>query len=209
MIKDYKPINKGTKQLFENPVLEGLSRTNFWFPVTLYYLLALGVLVYGLATETFVWWSIPLLIITGFLVFSLVEYLIHRFLFHFEPKNERQKKLLYTIHGVHHEFPRDKDRLVMPPVVSILLAAGFFLLFYAVTGKFSFLFFPGFAGGYSTYLFIHYAVHAYRPPSNFLKYLWIHHTLHHYKDTEAAFAVSFPLWDIFFGTMPEDKKKQI
>ena len=205
-MEDYKPVNKGTTQLFENPVLEGLTRTNFWFPVSLYYILAVAVLVYGFATETFVFLTTAVTFIGGFLSFSLVEYLIHRFLFHFRPKSDKQKKLLYTMHGVHHEFPRDKDRLVMPPVVSILLACIFFALFYFLIGKYAFIFFPGFIAGYSTYLFIHYAVHAYRPPNNFLKYLWKHHSLHHYKDTNSAFAVSFPLWDIIFGTMPGERK---
>ncbi|MGI8892019.1 MAG: sterol desaturase family protein [Bacteroidia bacterium] len=207
MINDYKPNNKGTKQLFENPVLEGLSRTNFWFPILLFYFLSAGLIIYGLATEDFNWWTIPLTFIIGLVMFSLFEYLVHRFVFHFEPKNEKQKKVLYALHGVHHEFPRDKDRLVMPPVVSVVLAVVFFLVFKVAIGKFAFLLFPGFASGYSTYLLIHYAVHAYRPPQNFLKHLWIHHTLHHYKDTEAAFAVSFPLWDILFKTMPDDKKR--
>jgi sterol desaturase/sphingolipid hydroxylase (fatty acid hydroxylase superfamily) len=209
MIKDYKPNNKGTKQLFENPVLEGLSRTNFWFPVSLYYVLSIVVLTYGLATESFNWWGVPLIFIIGLLSFSFAEYLIHRFIFHFVPKNDKQKKLLYAMHGVHHEFPRDKDRLVMPPVVSIILAIVFFFLFQLLIGKYAFIFFPGFASGYSTYLFIHYMVHAYRPPQNFLKLLWKHHTLHHYKDTDAAFAVSFPFWDILFKTMPENKKQQV
>ena len=205
-MEDYKPVNKGTTQLFENPVLEGLTRTNFWFPVSLYYSLAVAVLIYGFATETFTFLTIVVAFIGGLLSFSLVEYLIHRFLFHFRAKNDRQKKLLYTMHGVHHEFPRDKDRLVMPPVVSILLAGLFLALFYFLFGKYAFIFFPGFIAGYSTYLFIHYAVHAYKPPKNFLKYLWKHHSLHHYKDNDAAFAVSFPLWDIIFGTMPGEKK---
>ena len=193
--------------MFENPVLEGLTRTNFWFPVTMYYVAAAGIFIYGLFTETFLWWQILLYLTIGLIVFSFVEYLVHRFLFHFPAVTKKQKEMLYTMHGVHHEFPRDKDRLVMPPVISVLLAIGFFFLFHAVIGKIVYLFYPGFIAGYSTYLFIHYAVHAYRPPNNFLKYLWKHHSLHHYKDTDTAFAVSFPLWDIMFGTMPKEKNK--
>jgi hypothetical protein len=61
--------------------------------------------------------------------FTLVEYLIHRYIFHFTPSNEGEEKLQYNIHGVHHEFPKDKDRLAMPPVLSILVAIFFFILF--------------------------------------------------------------------------------
>lgn len=205
-MEEYKPVNKGTTQLFDNPVLEGLTRTNFWFPVSIYYILAVAVLSYGLITQSYNFWIIPVLFIGGLIIFSLVEYMIHRFLFHFPAKTQKQKELIYTVHGVHHEFPRDKDRLVMPPVVSIILAGVFFVSFYFLIGKYAFIFFPGFIAGYSTYLFIHYAVHAYKPPKNFLKYLWKHHSLHHYKDTDTAFAVSFPFWDIIFGTMPGERK---
>ncbi|MBL0098047.1 MAG: sterol desaturase family protein [Bacteroidetes bacterium] len=68
------------------------------------------------------------------------------------------------------------------------------------------LVFRGFAGGYSFYLLIHYAVHRYRPPKGILKFWWTHHALHHYKSDDAAFAVSNPFWDYLFGTMPNRRK---
>lgn len=61
--------------------------------------------------------------------------------------------------------------------------------------------------GYAIYLFIHYVVHARKPPKNFLKYLWTHHSLHHYVFEDRAFGVSSPLWDIIFKTMPPKIEK--
>jgi sterol desaturase/sphingolipid hydroxylase (fatty acid hydroxylase superfamily) len=90
----------------------------------------------------------------------------------------------------------------MPPVISIFLSAFFYELFFLTMGKPGWIFFAGFVAGYSTYLIIHYAVHSLRPPDNFLKYLWKHHSLHHYSSVNTAYSVSFPLWDILFGTMP-------
>jgi sterol desaturase/sphingolipid hydroxylase (fatty acid hydroxylase superfamily) len=133
----------------------------------------------------------------------LVEYLLHRFVFHFDPKNEKQADIKFKIHGVHHAYPRDKDRLAMPPVISIVLALFFYGLFRLILGSDVIMFFPGFLAGYSTYLIIHYAVHRFRPPLNFLKILWTHHALHHYKDENTAFAVSMPVWDYIFRTLPE------
>lgn len=197
--------NKGTRTLFDNRMLERLTRTPFYIPVTLYYVIGVATLVYaGIAPAihfTRVWWMFP----AGMFLFTLVEYFIHRFVFHFETKTSAGEQIKYHIHGVHHEYPRDKDRLVMPPVMSIVISSGFLAIFQAIFGAAGWLFFGGFVAGYSNYLMVHYAVHAWRPPSNFLRVLWTHHALHHYSDPEGAFAVSFPLWDHVFGTLPERK----
>ena len=65
--------------------------------------------------------------LVGILIWTPTEYLLHRFVFHFSPKNpsERMKRLLFLMHGVHHAEPREKSRLVMPPVVSLPLATLF------------------------------------------------------------------------------------
>lgn len=203
-MKDFKIDNKGSGRLFSNSLLERLTRTHFLFPVILYFLLGFLLVVYAIIDTDICFlrncWMFPL----GMLLFTLVEYLIHRFLFHFNAKSEVELRLQYQIHGVHHEFPRDKDRLVMPPILSILLAALFGSVFYLLLGKTGWIMFAGFLSGYSTYLTIHYSVHALRPPDNFLRVLWKHHSLHHYASVHAAFAVSMPLWDHLFGTMPPE-----
>jgi 4-hydroxysphinganine ceramide fatty acyl 2-hydroxylase len=202
-MKDFKISNKGTTTIFENPVLERLSRTHFAVPVTLYYLASASCLAIAFSNDSISFGQVLWMFPTGLIAFSLVEYLIHRFLFHFNATTEKQQALQYNIHGVHHAFPRDKDRLVMPPLLSIVLAAAFYYLFQWLFADYGLLFFAGFIAGYSTYLVIHYAVHALKPPRNFLKMFWRHHSLHHYAATDAAFSVSFPFWDYLFGTMPE------
>lgn len=200
--------NTGTARLFESRLLEKLTRTSFLVPVSLYYIIAVACIAYAAFYTEQQLIRLLYLFPLGMITFTLVEYLIHRFIFHFEPENKKQEKLKYNIHGVHHEFPKDKDRLAMPPVISLLVAMVFFFLFYALMGQTVWLFFSGFSAGYSTYLVIHYAVHRYRPPANFLKYLWKHHSLHHYKSDEAAFSVSLPIWDILFKTMPVVSSKK-
>ncbi|CAN5468023.1 sterol desaturase family protein [soil metagenome] len=201
-MRSYPIKNKGTTSLFRNKLLEKLTRTHFAFPVTMYLVVATIILIYSATSTNLEMWRSLYLIPLGLIVFSLVEYCIHRFLFHFHAEDEKQANFKYKIHGVHHEFPRDKDRLVMPPVISILLALLFYGIFSLILGRQVLLFFPGFLSGYSVYLFIHYSVHRFRPPNNFLKKLWTHHALHHYKSEDAAFAVSLPIWDHLFGTMP-------
>ncbi|MFM9027223.1 MAG: sterol desaturase family protein [Bacteroidota bacterium] len=205
-MKDFRIDNKGSGRIFSNRLLERLTRTHFTIPVVLYYLVGIATLSYAvwspLISLSHFFWMFPL----GMIVFSFVEYLIHRFVFHFHAETEHAKQIQYSIHGIHHEFPRDKDRLVMPPIMSVVLASLFLILFLGLFGLNGWIFFGGFMSGYSTYLVIHYAVHAWRPPDNFLKYLWKHHSLHHYAGTDVAFAVSMPLWDMLFGTMPKKTK---
>jgi 4-hydroxysphinganine ceramide fatty acyl 2-hydroxylase len=207
-MKNFRIDNKGTTRLFENRIFEALTRTYFAVPVIMYSVLAGILLIYAAFYGKINFLHILYLFPAGVLLFTLVEYLIHRFVFHFNPVNEKQEKIKYNIHGVHHEFPRDKDRLVMPPVISAVLAILFFSIFKVLMDDYVYLFYPGFLCGYSIYLLIHYAVHRYRPPQNFLKYYWKHHSLHHYKSDDTAFSVSFPFWDYLFGTMPAKAGQQ-
>jgi len=124
-----------------------------------------------------------------------------------QPNKKWKRKAQYHMHGIHHEFPKDKDRLAMPPLLSAMLAMGFFLLFYSLMHTKVFGFLPGFMTGYASYLLVHYIIHAYPPPKNFFKELWVNHAIHHYKDDTVIFGVSSPLWDYIFGTTLKRKKK--
>lgn len=196
-----KPHHQGTKRLFENPVLEWLTRTHIAVPLIVFFIYA-SVLLYWSITHTTL--SAPLTVsmfFLGLIAFTWVEYMVHRYLFHMGTSTETRAKMQYTMHGVHHEFPKDKERLAMPPVLSITIATLLLFLFRMVLGDFVFSFLPGFLVGYALYLSVHYMVHAYAPPKNFLKILWINHSVHHYKDGKAVYGVSSPLWDYIYGTM--------
>ena len=116
-----KIYNKGTTVQFNNRFIESLTRTHFLVPVTMYSSLALAVIAYAAYIRFPDPWRMLYIIPAGILSFSVVEYFIHRYIFHFEAKNHNQELIKYKIHGVHHEYPRDKERLAMPPVFSICL----------------------------------------------------------------------------------------
>lgn len=201
--KPAKPSNRGTKQLFSNPIIEKLSRTHIMVPISILTTAAVGVIYWGLS-KGFIG-ALPLigLFFVGLITFSLIEYLVHRYLFHMVPSTPVKEKIQYSVHGVHHEFPKDKDRLAMPPLLSSTITIILFFLFKLIIGNAVYGFLPGFLVGYCAYLGVHYIVHAYQPPKNIFKVLWIHHGIHHYKDHERAFGVSSPLWDYIFRTMPK------
>lgn len=197
-----KPHVKGTKALFQNKFMERLTRTHIAVPLVVFFIISTGLMIYGFNHSYINAVSAPILFLSGLLVFTLVEYVMHRFLFHLPPKTEKAEKFAYTIHGVHHDYPKDKDRLAMPIPLSLLLSSGFFFLYKLIMGNLVFAFLPGFLIGYASYLWVHYMVHAFQPPKNFWKILWVHHGIHHYKEPHRAFGVSSPLWDLIFRTMP-------
>ena len=198
-----KPHTKGTKALFSNPILEKLTRTHIAIPLVIFTTISTSLIYYGISNELILAIHAPLLFVAGLLTFTLIEYIMHRFVFHLNPRTEKQEKFAYTVHGVHHDYPKDKDRLAMPPPLSLLLSFLFFLFYQLIMGDLVYGFLPGFLMGYAAYLWVHYMVHAFKPPQNAFKVLWIHHGLHHYKDQHNAFGVSSPFWDYIFGTMPK------
>ena len=188
--------------MMKSPHLEKLTRTHIAFPLILFSVISTMLIYYGIIERGFQIPNMSLLFAGGFSLFTLVEYLMHRFLFHLPATSQKREKFVYTIHGVHHDYPKDKSRLAMPPLLSLILATLFFIIFRSIMGDYSFGFLAGFLMGYTVYLAIHYSIHAFKVPGNFLKTLWHHHSIHHYREPNRAFGVSSPFWDMVFGTMP-------
>ncbi len=199
------PKGRGKARLFENPVLEALTRTHPAIIMSIYIPLSAVLLYHYHTTVNPSWAALAGWFLAGMFSWTLAEYLIHRHLFHFPARSPRAKRIVYLLHGVHHEYPRDKERLIMPPVPSILLAAFFFFMFRALMGARVFAFLPGFIIGYLLYASMHYAMHLFRPPAR-LAWLWRLHHLHHYKYPDLIFGVSSPLWDAVFGTLPRKEE---
>jgi len=200
------PKARGTKRLFENPILERLSRTHISLPLIIFGVYSVALLYWSVTHTSLSIGTTVGLFFLGLLAFTFVEYLVHRYVYHVSTHTEWRKKFQYKAHGVHHEFPKDKDRLAMPPLLSITVSTILLLLFRLVMGDFTFAFLPGFLVGYALYLSIHYIIHIYQPPKNFFRALWINHSIHHYKDGDIVFGVSSPLWDYIFGTMHAKNK---
>ena len=201
-----RPKHKGSAQLFQNPVLERLSHTHIAWPVGIFFTMTLLSLYYGFTHGFLSALSALGLFMGGWFLFTYVEYAMHRYLYHVPATTPKRAKFQYTMHGVHHEFPKDKTRLAMPPIITVFVASLLFFVFRLVFGTWAFGVLAGFTFGYATYLFVHYAIHAYAPPKNFLKVWWTHHSQHHYRQDEVAFGVSSTLWDRLIGTMPKPRQ---
>lgn len=148
-------------------------------------------------------------VLGGLAFWTLLEYVLHRWIFHFEPDqaSESQKDISFLIHGVHHDYPHDPDRLVMAPVVAVVLAVLVGAPLRLALGAHAFPgFFAGLLAGYLWYDLTHYAVHHLKPRTALGEAQRRHHYLHHFKTPHQRYGVTTPLWDLVFGTMPRDER---
>lgn len=198
--------NKGQARLFQNPLLEFLTKGHPLVIWGIYTPAIVYMLYYSVANIGYSWLTVLLVFIVAMLFWTLVEYVLHRWVFHWHPTTPGWRRFVYVMHGNHHEYPRDKHRLFMPPLPSVLLASAFFGLYYLVMGNYAFAFWPGFMLGYLMYGTMHYAIHAWAPPK-WAKGLWRNHHLHHYKHGDKGFGVSNTIWDHVFGTLYDTKKE--
>ena len=201
MKKNYISNSQESVRMFKSDFLESLSKVHFLVPVFIF----VPVIIYfiyeafqnnlGIVTFTEMF-------ITGLIVWTLVEYVMHRFLFHYMPADKPwAQRLHFIFHGVHHDYPSDAKRLVLPPSVSIPLALAFYFMFNAILPvNYIYGFFPAFLIGYLFYDESHYAIHHFNFKGKIWKKIKQHHMLHHYSDPAKGYGVSSPLWDKIFGS---------
>jgi sterol desaturase/sphingolipid hydroxylase (fatty acid hydroxylase superfamily) len=195
-----------TCRMFENELLERFSRihpaTPFvaWVPVVVLMLVRSGLRHDVTAAGTVA------LLAAGLVAWTLAEYVLHRHVFHWVNDTAWGRRIHFLLHGVHHEYPSDKDRLVMPLLTSVPLAVIFYSLFTLTMGRaLGEPMFAGFTVGYLCYDGTHYYVHHFVPTTRWGKFLRRHHLTHHFADHDGGFGVSTPLWDLVFRTMPAKK----
>lgn len=201
MAKNFVSNKDESARMFKSDFLEVFSKVHFTVPLFIYipviaYLIYSSVVFHALPVLT-----ILLYIVVGIFVWTITEYILHRFVFHFTPKTEFGNRISFIFHGVHHDYPNDTKRLVMPPSVSVPLSVFFYLVFYYVFGGIYVLpFFAGFLAGYLTYDLSHYAIHHFNMHNKFWLMIKNHHMRHHYKDSSRGYGVSSPVWDTVFKT---------
>lgn len=192
--------------LFRSRFLDFFSRIHPSVPALIYVPMIAALVVLG-ARDGVGALEIVLLVVAGFALWTLSEYWLHRKIFHWDPDHPIGHRLHFIIHGVHHDHPNDRMRLVMPPGASIPLAALFFGLFWLAFGLPTALpLFAGFLIGYLMYDYMHYYLHHVVPRSKLGKRLREQHMRHHFQDHRYGYGVSSPLWDAVFRTLPRTRR---
>jgi sterol desaturase/sphingolipid hydroxylase (fatty acid hydroxylase superfamily) len=199
LVADWSRPRRGEAPMFDSPLLERLSVVNPVFPTVIYLPVGL-LLLWRSAAGPFGVGRSVLLYAAGLVVWSLVEYVAHRGSFHHEPRSENQLAFAYLVHGVHHAYPDDSRRWMMPLTVSLPLSALFFLGFRLALGSYAAATFAGFIHGYLAYDLLHYFIHRGHMPGRIGRFLRQHHMAHHYTKPDRNFGVSSPLWDLVFRT---------
>src|SRR3712207_3860982 len=116
-------------RMFQSDLLETFTHIHPVTPLVIYVPMTCWML-YLAAQRGFSLDAIALFFVCGLAIWSFVEYAMHRFVFHYEPKSAWGKRIHFMVHGVHHDYPQDASRLVMPPIVSLPLAVIFYPLFH-------------------------------------------------------------------------------
>ncbi|KAL7418698.1 fatty acid alpha-hydroxylase [Cryptotrichosporon argae] len=223
---------KESARLFKWDILEALTRTKWyvvpivWGPPTifLFYLSLLQFTDPSITASSVLRLPLPSLptpktsavlctlssFFLGNIVWTILEYTMHRFLFHIDyylPDANWALMLHFLLHGIHHYLPMDRLRLVMPPTLFFILETPFTKLAHVV--------FPKavangvIAGAFAFYILydcMHYALHHTRLPQ-YMADMKRYHLAHHYKNFELGFGVTSKIWDVVFNTvLPVNEK---
>ena len=147
-------------RIFKNPILESFTHVHpiipliLWTPVVAYFFYR-GVTKFELSLGV-----VAIVFLMGIVIWTLTEYVLHRYVFHFPAKSAVMKRFVFLFHGLHHDDPNDPTRLVFPPVPAVMIV---FLLyqFFAllIPAQFMDVFMGSFLIGYLCYDYIHYATH--------------------------------------------------
>lgn len=191
----------GSVRIFGSDLLESMTHISWRLVLAIWVPVILALAAVARHGEGLAWGRIAGIWAAGFLVWTLVEYVLHRWFFHTPPRTPGQIRMHFLAHGIHHFDPHDATRLVFPP----LSGAGIALVLYLVcelvmpTGAACALM-SGLLSGYLVYDMSHYISHHARIRDPWFRYLARYHQAHHHREPEALFGVSSPLWDIVFRT---------
>jgi sterol desaturase/sphingolipid hydroxylase (fatty acid hydroxylase superfamily) len=185
-------------RLFRNDLLERLTLVSPpAFALTWAVFLALALYASWGAT------SLPvsiMLVLLGVLIWTLFEYAMHRFIFHLKPTSALGRWLVFLTHGNHHAAPGDRDRNIMPPMVSVIVSGAIWAMFWMLLGPTGSVLYLGFGIGYVVYDAIHFACHQLPMRGPVLRQLRRHHIRHHHAKQEGNYAITAIFWDRLFGT---------
>ncbi|KAI0497603.1 hypothetical protein KFK09_020835 [Dendrobium nobile] len=201
-------VSKEGPRLFENDIMEFLTRTKWWVIPLVW----LPVVSWSLVMAIRMGISLTqaaLLVMVGMLIWTLLEYSLHRFIFHMNTKNYWSNTMHYLLHGCHHKHPMDSLRLVFPPAAAAIICIPFWGLIRLLSTPIATpAIFAGGLLGYVIYDCTHYYLHHGSPSNQPARYLKRYHVSHHFRIQNKGFGITSSLWDFVFGTLPPALKIQ-
>jgi len=176
-----------------------------WVTIAIYVPLGLLLTYWSLHLEARPWTHVLLWIVIGVFAWTLLEYILHRFIFHWTQVREPWRTFASGLHIAHHRDVEAQDLILAPPLIGFLLGPAEVLLFTILSGSLArgLLIEAGLFIGYFVYEWVHYHVHFGRARGPLMKYWKAYHLYHHFKDPKRSFGVTTPLWDWVFGSRPK------
>ncbi|KAL3577378.1 hypothetical protein D5086_022661, partial [Populus alba] len=198
-------VGREGPRFFESDFMESLTRTvwwaipSIWLPVICYFVLKSVRMGHTLP-------EVALIVVGGVFIWTLLEYTLHRFLFHIKTKSYWGNTMHYLLHGCHHKHPMDGLRLVFPPAATAILLVPFWnMVKLFSTPSTTPALFGGGLLGYVIYDCTHYYLHHGQPANDVPKNLKKYHMNHHFRVQDKGFGITSSLWDRVFGTFPPSK----
>jgi 4-hydroxysphinganine ceramide fatty acyl 2-hydroxylase len=152
------------------------------------------------ATLSHYFWLFPL----GVLLWTLLEYVLHRFIFHIQIplKNPLLRDFVNSSHLLHHASPRDPEKVLVHPAYGLVISSLLFALLLAVfrDAGAAAVTITGIWTGFLYYEAVHYRVHFNLSGSGLIGRQRRAHFHHHFINNKRCFGVTSPLWDYVFGT---------
>ena len=144
----------------------------------------------------------PTSVAVGVLVWTLIEYLLHRFLLHYRPQAPALLAVVEKLHLGHHRDPQDEAKVTVPVSASLPIAGGLLALFRLLAGgwEVAALLLVGSIAGYLYYETVHFRIHCGARLRRWLRPQRADHMFHHFRDQHRCFGVTTPLWDRLLGT---------
>jgi sterol desaturase/sphingolipid hydroxylase (fatty acid hydroxylase superfamily) len=199
-MKEFERHTRG--RMFESDFFEFFSKVHPAAPFVVWVPVALALPAWAVSTGVTSLTLLAVMAPLGFVTWQATEYFAHKKLFHWLGVGPLTRRFHDIVHGFHHKYPDDPDRLVMPLAVSISLAAlvgG--LLWLVQAPAFTVPWFVGFLSGYLFYDFMHWSTHFRKPLTQWERTMRAHHMAHHFAEPELNFGISNRWVDRLMGTM--------
>jgi len=149
-------------------------------------------------------WHLLWLVPAGVLLWTLLEYALHRFVFHIQipVRDPRLREIINASHLAHHASPRDPGRVLVRPSYGLVVSSIVYAVLYALTRSLfsTTALIAGIWAGFLYYEAVHYRVHFSLAASAFIAHQRRTHFYHHFTNNKLCFGVTSPLWDYVFGT---------
>jgi hypothetical protein len=190
-------------RLFDNPILDWMSRIHPILPALVWGTLSLGSIVGGFAHGV-TWLHALWMLAAGYLLWNFAEYGLHRFVFHWRPRYKLLRRIYYYVHEHHHRY-QEWDRLLAPPLMSLPLFALISGVTYLTMGMVlplgpMCMIMAGFGIGYLVYDYTHLYIHFAKPKTRWGRFLRRCHLQHHFVRPDRWFGISCPWMDYLLGT---------